>query len=125
MDEIKVGTKLWVVMHRPHLPYPNHEAIVVKVGRRWLTLESKYSASGHQTMRADKDTLRLDGQGYSSPGNCYRSREAYEREQLRRNGWRDFVRRMSYNVPDALSLEDVQALRVKCGLKEWTDKDEI
>lgn len=121
MDEIKVGTKLWIVFGDWHRSGKDDWGTVTKVGRRWLTLDVK----NHGTMRADKHTLRLDGKGFGSPGQGHRSKEAHEDKVMRESAWRDLVRRMSYHAPESLTLDEIQALRVKCGLKKWERGDAL
>jgi len=53
-------------------PYP---ITVKKIGRKWVNYESKYG-----TGRFDKESMAVDGMGYSSPGQIYLSMEAYQSE---------------------------------------------
>ena len=68
---MKVGDKLWwgSIGNSRGTPY---EVTVTKVGRLWVYLSNDY--------RIDTQTLQGDGNGYSSPGCCWLSKEAYDDE---------------------------------------------
>lgn len=55
---------------------------VNKVGRKWAAIDMH--------MRIDINTLAADGGNYSSPGQCYLSKEAYEAEVLLNETWDRF-----------------------------------
>ena len=58
---------------------------VSKIGRKWLTL--KHAGDGWCDNRVAIGTAEIDGDGYSSPGMIYRSREAYEASVRRGQAW--------------------------------------
>jgi hypothetical protein len=66
----EVGQKLFVSVRYREALYMT----VTKVGRKWLELEGG-------VWRADRETLEIDGKGYTSPGRAYASREEFEAYQ--------------------------------------------
>lgn len=86
------------------------EVSVVKVGRKWAEIDIR----GY---RIDKDSLFIDGHGYTSPGRCYLSRDEFEASDMLEKSWsqiRGFIDRQ-YRVPDGLTLEKVQEIaRLLC-----------
>jgi len=108
MSKFIAGQDLWFVHNRS---YGNRSMLdgyftITKVGREWLTL-----SNGH---RADKHTLEVGGKGYASPGQCYLSREIYEKRMATLKAWRDFSSSIDPgNPPDGASLESIaQAIRL-------------
>jgi len=71
------------------------------MGRKWLYL--------HNHLRADSETLVVDGGEYSSPGKCYVSKEAREAELALLLAWDAFQVnvRNSYAAPRGISLEAI------------------
>lgn len=76
---MKIGQRLYVVMgkYKEYMP-------VTKIGRKWVTL-----GEGLQHVRIDKDTMKIDGAGYSSPGQAHLSKADYEEYCLRNTLWGD------------------------------------
>lgn len=99
------GQKLWMVPHQRYIGEPR-EVTITKVGRKWLTLDS-----GH---RAAVDGLALDGGGgYSSPGVCYLTREAWEADKALNDAW-DKLRKdveLVRRVPNAIAVQDIYDAR--------------
>lgn len=58
------------------------EVKVIKVGRVWA------ETSGYR--RISLQTLTADGRGYSSPGRCWLSREAWEADKAESAAWNAF-----------------------------------
>jgi len=71
-------------------------ADIIKVGRKWATLDSNMG-------RFDIKTWRIDGGAYSSPGTCYPNEQEYNDEQELNKAWRklsDFFRHHYTRHPD-------------------------
>ena len=97
-------TLLFVYENNPH-----KETVVVtieKVGRKWITVSPSYMP------RIDRFTMRADGAGYSSPGRCYDSREAYTNYLDRQLVWSEIVKvvRKPHEAPPYLSLASLQTI---------------
>lgn len=56
------------------------EATIIKLGRKWATLDDDYG-------RFDIDTGALDGAGYSSSGSVWASRAEYDAAVALSDGW--------------------------------------
>lgn len=82
----------------------NHRLVTItKVGRKWLTINS--------SMRINKDTLSVDGYGYSSPGRCYRTEADYLEVSKRQELWRKIRGEVyAYRIPAHLSTSDLQLI---------------
>lgn len=77
------------------------EVEILRVGRKWLELSNR--------QRVDRETLRADGRGYSSPGRCFQSREEYERINLRAKAWDRIRRRITerWHPHDSVDMESM------------------
>lgn len=62
-------------------------ATIVKVGRKWATLNGCIG-------RFDITTWRLDGGNYSSPGTCYPSEQEYLAQQELIKSWSEFKKKV-------------------------------
>jgi hypothetical protein len=84
---------------------------VHKVGRKWAEIDSG--------RRVDLKTLAVDGGEYSSPADCYLSREEYEAEVRRNELFHRLVRRIGHLVNNGVTADDIVAaaklLRVDLG----------
>lgn len=107
MSAYKVGQELY------YEPFDardrnNRMVRIIKIGRKWLELDGTWSK-----MRADIETLLVDGGKYSPPGQCYLSREARETEVLLLKGWRDLAKQIdgARTVPDGVTFEDIGKAR--------------
>jgi hypothetical protein len=99
MAELKVGQKLWFNSSVRY--YTSREVTVTKVGRRWAYISAN-------RLRIDKETLVVDGDGYSSPGRCYLSRDEHEAEVAVRAAWRDLQHKVSHcNLPPGVTVERI------------------
>jgi hypothetical protein len=100
-NEYKVGDKLWWV--GSDNKRTQREVTIEKVGRVWLTLSNHH--------RVDKVTFVAFAGGYSSPGTCWLSKEAYEHCARLERSWGALRRAVSntWNVPDDVTLEDIKA----------------
>jgi hypothetical protein len=99
--EYKVGDKLWWVSSDNKRT--QREVTVEKVGRVWLTLSNHH--------RVDKVTLKADAGGFTSPGTCWLSKEAYEHCVRLELAWGSLQRKVreTWSVPDDVTLEDIKA----------------
>jgi hypothetical protein len=85
--EFKVGQSLWFAPSARWAGAPR-SVVISKVGRKWITLGDEG--------RMDPETMRMDGEGFSSPGRCYLTRQDWEDAVARRDAW-DRVWKMIYN----------------------------
>jgi len=106
----QVGDTLYYVPdHSVRRSGTPHFVTIDKVGRTWLTVSNKMNQR-----RINKETLYADGQGYSSPGRCYRTESEYNESIQRIKLWceiKNIVNALS-NF-DHLSLEDMQMIHDK------------
>lgn len=111
---MQVGDLLWYVP-RSRFHGDARFVRVVKVGRKWATLETG--------RRVDFATGTVDGGGYNSPGRCWTSREAYEADRERERRWsrfRDLTSRL-WSPPAGVSMEQINQVFDLLGLpKEET-----
>ena len=81
---------------------------IAKVARKWVYLEPERYG------RFDKETLRVDGQGYSSPATIYYSKEDYDSKVIADNYWRknlgDSLRGL-YHRPSHITIDDIDVIR--------------
>jgi hypothetical protein len=88
-------------------PYgKRHEVLdltVTKIGRKWVTLSNDY--------RFDPATLRVDGQGYTSPGRMYLSRDEYNTAVAITEAWRLMQNAIDYVPPPGVTVADIEAAR--------------
>lgn len=110
-DVYKVGQKLWFVRNNNTGGFSSkqYEVTVTKVGRLWATLDNR--------MRCDFNGI-VDGGGYSSPGQCYESREEYESISALENAWREFQMNIyAYRKsPESVSVENIAEAKRILGL---------
>lgn len=104
--ELKVGQKLWFVPCGLRKRRDPCEVAVVKVGRKWVTLDI-----GNPPYRMAKGEMYVDGNGYTSPGSCYLSREEYEAEVALRSAWRDLVTWISASPPEGITLDKIAEIK--------------
>ena len=99
---LRVGQRLWFVPNdrRSGAPY---EVTVEKIGRKWALI-------GYRR-RIDVETLKVDGGNYTSPGQCYEDRAAYETEVALQSAWSDFQQkvRSAWSVPEGVTMDEIRA----------------
>jgi hypothetical protein len=104
--KLEVGQKLWYYRSyhykRDEVTEPV-EVEVVKVGRKWATLN--YHG------RISLETLAVDGGEYMSPGRCYLSREAHDAELALNTAWAVFQStvRETHQMPEGLTVAEIEA----------------
>lgn len=105
------GQKLWFVGSHPHRHNRGGQEVTVeKVGRKWATISAGAD-------RIDKTTLRADGGGYTSPGQCYLSEAEYEAEKALSVAWSEFAALMDrWRMPSDMTLEKITKAREVLGL---------
>lgn len=100
---IEVGQKLYFV---PNNRYgARRDVVVTKVGRRWAAIGPR--------MRVDVNTLRVDGRGYMSPGQCWLSEAAYREELALQAEWdslNGYVSRR-HRVPEGITIEAIRQVK--------------
>ena len=102
---LKVGQQLWYVPSDIRFRKPEF-VTVTKVGRKWASLNWR----GY---RISIDDLRVDGDAYSSPGQCYLSKEEYDQAMERQSAWKalyDLMRWQSV-CPDGVDIADIRQAR--------------
>lgn len=103
---IHEGQKLWMVYRDQRLGEPR-EITITKIGRRWADTDV-------YRVRVDVNTLEVahEQRGFSSPAQCYVSREAYEAETALRKAWDDFAHSIAIDIPPAgMTIERINELR--------------
>lgn len=98
----QVGQQLWCSYSQIRST-PEYVSIT-KVGRKWLELSNRY--------RAEKETLKLDGGAYSSPGQCYISKEEFDNVVFLNDKWNEFQRliRNGYARPKHLTADMIDGM---------------
>lgn len=93
------------------------EITVERIGRKWAHCSPGY--------RVDRHTLAVSGEGYSSPGRCYLSREHYAAEKAADAAWRAFLARVHsiYRRPPGLTAEAIRQAMDVLGLQPPEDRD--
>lgn len=110
-----LGQQLYYVparFYQRHMtPVPGSDVTVTKIGRKWVDLSNGY--------RIDKITMLADGKGYQSPGRAWLSQQIYEDRLAVCNEWNKFHKslRDSYNAPDDMTLDRIEAARIALGMK--------
>jgi len=101
MNEFTVGQVLYYVPESRH--NQSKCVTITKVGRIWLSCDG---------MRISKETLRADGNGYASPGECWLSKEEYDRYRELCKAWEELKRRIrdQYQPSKDLSVDDIQGV---------------
>ena len=110
---LKVRDRLWVVANRlvSGAAGTGEDATVTTVGREWVTIALTH---GRQLrFRKSDPEMRLDGAGYSSPGRCYASEEAYTAEKEAQGKWERilaFAGERKHTPPAGVDLDAVAKL---------------
>lgn len=105
---LAVGQKLWFHSRVSVRYRSSHEVTISKIGSRWATIDND---------RISLETLEMDGGGYSSPGQCWISKEACDLAQETSAAW-DRLRQSidrTYSHPTSVTLEDIQQVRKQLG----------
>lgn len=109
--DLEVGQELWYVPS--YRGGEGHPVKIQRVARKWAYLEGSYRPE-----RISIDTLTVDGGEYSSPGQCYISKEVYEQQQEIKKEWADLVRRLSHIPNQNVTIEDIRQARRLLGVDE-------
>lgn len=106
---LQVGQKLWYVPNDKRWG-KEQEIEVTKVGRKW--------ANVGYLGRIDIETLSVDGRGYSSPGQCYLSREEWERNEVLSDAWWEFKEliKKTNKRPEGITIESIEQAKRLLGL---------
>ena len=90
-------------------PYGNHKEerhfAVATIGRKYFTVTPNFN-----NWRIDLETLWVDGQGYSSPGEIKTSVEAWEAEKQMRLTWKRIRERVGGPIPPHLTQDNLDQL---------------
>jgi hypothetical protein len=85
-------------------------ADIIKVGRKWATLDSN-------AVRFDIKTWRIDGGAYSSPGTCYPNEQEYNDQQELKKMWASFKQEIYYaSMPHELTIEAIKKAAMLLGV---------
>lgn len=105
---------------RPTQQRPLERLVVVKVGRKWATLQRPDARPGSEQWRADAATLEMESNniGYGTPGQIYRSEEEFVAERDAQRAWTDLRRALDakHFTPEGVSAQDILAARTLLGL---------
>jgi len=99
---LNVGQELWFV-HREKRSGEPRTVKVTRVGRKWAHLDYW----GH---RIDITTLKADGNGYASPGQCWLNKAAWEAEVERTAAWgrlRQYMDRR-WDAPEGVTKDRIE-----------------
>ena len=104
--KLEVGQKLWYYRsgHNSRIKPEPIEVEIVKVGRKWATLNSYYG-------RISLESFDVDGGGCMSPGRCYLSREIHDAELALQTAWGIFQStvRETYRMPKGLTIAEIES----------------
>jgi hypothetical protein len=111
-DTYEVGQALVYVPEDKRRGGPE-PVLVTKVARKWIS----FAAEGRRLEnRFDRATGRVDGGGYSSPGNIYRSMEAYREELGRDQALLELRERLDWRSGPLPTGITAQRVRLAMGL---------
>lgn len=110
--QLTVGQQLWFVYSDKRRRDPRY-VTVAKVGR-------KYAEVNEMPYKIRLDDLAADDPNYSSPGQCYLSKEAWEAEDALLEAWRGFLDVVGrhWKPPASVTLADIEQARRLLGLGE-------
>lgn len=94
MPKLKVGQTLLFESSSSANKRVRDKVVVTAVGRKWANIE------GAHTGRVNVETMEVDGGSYSSPGECFASKEEWLEKTGRRIVW-DALKSAMRNVPPA------------------------
>lgn len=102
MEKLIVGQELLFIGNS----YSDHKKVrgkvtVTAVGRKWAEIKGVY------TGRISLDSLHADGNGFNSPGICYRSKEDWQARAGVSLAWTELHRTMSGTKPTTQTFEQV------------------
>ncbi len=107
---LKVGQKLWRVAARQG---SNEFAEITKIGRKWATIGEGWGAE-----KVCLKDLYVDGGKYSSPAQCYLSKEAWERGGIVRAKWGEIRRHVGqYTPPPKVNLDAMNKICEALGIE--------
>ena len=115
--QLAVGDTVWLVWNERRRGAPR-DAVVSKVGRKWVYIDNGY-------YRFDVDTWRVDGGKHMSPATIYESKETWEKEESLENAWRRFaenVRNQYGTVPSGATEEAIEQAAKLLGI--WSEKND-
>lgn len=112
---LQLGDKLILVRvdHRRGAEPSVYDVEVVKLGRRWATVQGGTGLSRawpHE--RVDKRTLEVDSGDYSPDFTCYRDRQQWNEEVDRRELGQELRRLLTWGTPNLkhLSPDELRAI---------------
>lgn len=110
--KFEVGQKLYYVSNRRYSVCRNEDVEITKVGKIWLTLSNG--------KRASIESLEVDGGEYSSPAQCWLSREDYEGHIGLESAWGKFQYDVGYirnpHPKPSITVENIAQVRKILGI---------
>lgn len=123
MSDLVIGQKLWFVTstNRSRWGANDYYVSISKIGRKWVYV--KHTEGGYDKGRIGIDDLRMDGGDYTSPGECYISKESYEKEKHRNVVWERILNSIRYSAcPKNMSIEKLNEFAELLGV-DLTEKE--
>ena len=89
-----------------------YDIVVTKVGRKWAGFRRPSALSLRDEGRFDISTFAVDGGGFSSPGNIYRSEDDYREFLNMERRWSNVARglRSIYRRPKHITSADMDKI---------------
>ena len=81
-----------------------NEKEITKIGKRWVSVQPYDD-------KFDKDTLEVYAGNYTSDYSVYFSKEHYDEVMKLRGQWRDFHSKITWSVPEGMTLEKLNKLK--------------
>lgn len=105
--KLYVGQSLYFVYRERRMGKPM-EVTVTKIGRKWAEVGDRH--------RIDVETWEADGRGFTSPGQCYESKDEYDDEVHFIKSWLRLRNYMPARPPSGVTIDDVLAATALLGL---------
>ena len=99
--DFKVGQELFWVDRMRKI---NRAVTVEKIGRKWVYLSNHH--------RIDHETMEADSGGYSSPGKCYLSEQAYLNWLFIINEWSELKKEfIGFYPPKGMTMDKISQIK--------------
>ncbi len=111
-NDFKVGDTVFLVYDERRRGL-GREVQITKVGRKWIDINNGQH-------RIDRETLRIDGRGYSSPGRVWRTKEEYEDHAKTSQLWSSLKRFVydNHQIPQGVTKEKILQASALLGMKD-------
>lgn len=104
--KLEVGQKVFLCLYRHNRSGELRVAAVERIGRKWVYLSGRW--------KAEVGSRRLDGAGYTSPGEIYLSEAEHHEVAVLGKAWTAFKRQVDsrgWAPPTGVTVEDIDAAR--------------